>query len=316
VPENPNIFRTLRPKLRIDPTPRKWSPSARRSPILGGLPDPFPGPRGGAAVAEDGLIVEKSEGIATLTFNRPGAMNALSTGVRTALAQAFEDLQQDPAIGVAILTGAGDRAFSAGLDLKELGGETETPSDVESAVGPVRNPVRAMEGFDRPIIGAINGVAVTGGFEIALACDVLIGSTNARFADTHARVGIMPGWGLTVRLPARIGVTRAREMSFTGNFVDAATALQWGLVNHVVPHDQLVPTALGLAADIAGNDPAAVDLLRRIYDEGEALDADPRWTVEGRTAGRMPGGFDADAMEARRQAVMERGRQQTDTPNS
>jgi enoyl-CoA hydratase len=112
--------------------------------------------------------------------------------------------------------------------------------------------------MDKPVIGAINGVAITGGFELALACDFLVASERARFADTHARVGIMPGWGLTVLLPEAVGVRRAKELSVTGNFLDADTALAWGLVNHVVPHDELLPFARKLATDIAGVDPPAV----------------------------------------------------------
>src|SRR5215470_4452958 len=118
-----------------------------------------------------------------------------------------------------------------------------------------RHPFRgALPPRTKPLIGAVNGVAVTGGLEVALNCDFLVASDRARFADTHARVGVMPGWGLTVLLPQRIGVARAREMSLTGNYVDATTALQWGLVNHVVPHDQLLPFARGLGADIVSND--------------------------------------------------------------
>lgn len=256
------------------------------------------------------VLVERHDAVALVTLHRPDQRNALNAELLAELAGTIIALDADEAIRVIVLTGA-DPAFCAGLDLRALAAGDGGLVDAPGAGG--RGPIGALT---TPLIGAINGAAVTGGFELALACHFLIASERARFADTHARVGIMPGWGLTVRLPDRIGVTRAREMSFTGNFVDADTALQWGLVNHVVPHDQLLPTALGLAADIAGNDPAAVDLLRQIYDEGEALDADPRWAVEGRTAGRMPGGFDADAMEQRRQAVIERGRQQTDPSNS
>src|SRR5208282_2153798 len=102
---------------------------------------------------------------------------------------------------------------------------------------------------ETPVIGAINGAAVTGGLELALACDFLVASERARFADTHARVGIMPGWGLTYELPEAIGVRRAREMSATGNFVGARTAMEWGLVNHLVPHSELLGFARQLAAD-------------------------------------------------------------------
>jgi enoyl-CoA hydratase len=256
------------------------------------------------------VLVEHQDAVALVTLNRPDSRNALDSELITGLSETVAALDGDDATRAIVLTGA-DPAFCAGLDLRALaegGGRlVNTPGAGD------RGPIGALT---TPLIGAVNGAAVTGGFELALACHFLIASDRARFADTHARVGIMPGWGLTVRLPARIGVTRAREMSFTGNFVDASTALQWGLVNHVVPHERLLPTALGLAADIAGNDPAAVDRLRMIYDEGDALDADPRWSVERRTAGQMPGGFDAAAMDARRKAVIERGRQQTDSPNS
>ena len=159
-------------------------------------------------MAEPVLSVEKSEGIVTLTLNRPQAMNALSRELRAAIVRTFQSLRDDPDADAVILTGAG-RAFCAGLDLKELGGARGTASETESAVAGA-DVVKALTGFDRPIIGAINGFAVTGGFELALACDVLIASTAARFADTHARVGVMPGWGLSQKLPRVIGIYRAK----------------------------------------------------------------------------------------------------------
>jgi enoyl-CoA hydratase len=127
----------------------------------------------------------------------------------------------------------------------------------------------------RPLIGAINGVAVTGGLELALACDFLVASERAQFADTHARIGIQPGWGLTVALPEASGLRRAREMSATGNFIDAHTALAWGLVNHVVAHGELLPFAYRLAADTASTDQDALRDLRHI-----------RRGIEGNAAGR------------------------------
>ena len=141
------------------------------------------------------LLVEKSDGIAVVTLNRPEAMNALSKAMRSALYKAMTELDADPDVSVVILTGAGERAFTAGLDLKELGSDPGAMS-AANAEGADENPVKAIELCTKPVIGAINGVAITGGFEVALACDVLIASENARFADTHARVGIMPGWGL------------------------------------------------------------------------------------------------------------------------
>ncbi len=179
-------------------------------------------------MSEPVLLVEEANEIATITLNRPAAMNALSTELRQAIAETFEDLQSDANVRVAIITGAG-KAFSAGLDLKELGaGDASVGGAVSGRE--VKDPVRAMAQFSGPVIGAINGVAITGGFEMALACDVLIASTNARFADTHARVGVMPGWGLSQRLSRAIGIYRAKELSLTGNFLSAEQAAEWGLI--------------------------------------------------------------------------------------
>jgi enoyl-CoA hydratase len=167
----------------------------------------------------------------------------------------------------------------------------------------------------KPLIGAVNGVAVTGGLELALACDFLVASERARFADTHSRVGIQPGWGLTVGLAAAVGVRRAKELSATGNYLDAPTALTWGLVNHVVPHDELMAYSRRLAADIVSNDQAGVRRLLQTYDEGaqvtgaEAAALEIRISREWMATGQ--GGSPAD-VEARRRQVVDRGRSQVD----
>ena len=132
----------------------------------------------------------------------------------------------------------------------------------------------------KPLIGAVNGVAVTGGLELALNCDFLVASEHAKFGDTHARVGVMPGWGMTVLLPQAIGVRRAREMSFTGNFLGAEEALQFGLVNHVVPHEELLPFTRALAADIVGNEADAVRQIRATY--AAIAHDDDAWEKEAR----------------------------------
>ncbi len=168
-------------------------------------------------------------GYAVLMLNRPQKLNALSMELRGELVAAIEELQCDPAVRVLILTGAG-RAFCAGLDLDEL-----SKAEGNSTPAFELDPVAALLKFEGPVIGAINGVAATGGFELAMACDILIASTDAQFADTHAKVGLLPGWGLSVRLPRRIGLHRAKEMAFTAHFVSAAEAGAWGLVNRVVP---------------------------------------------------------------------------------
>jgi len=198
----------------------------------------------------DLILTEIADGIATVTLNRPEAMNALSKALRHRLYAVMTALDADDAVRAVILTGAGTRAFTAGLDLKELGSQ-EGALGAANAEGADENPVKAIESCRKPVIGAINGVAITGGFEVALACDVLIASSNARFADTHARVGVVPGWGLSQKLSRMIGISRAKELSFTGNFLDAATAERWGLVNRVVAPESLLAEARRLAADMA-----------------------------------------------------------------
>lgn len=257
------------------------------------------------------LLVEKpSDGVAVVTLNRPEAMNALSKALRAALQQAIAELDADPDVRVIVLTGAGERAFTAGLDLKELSTDP-LGMGAANATDPAENPARAVLSCSKPIIGAINGVAITGGFEVALACDVLLCSTNARFADTHARVGVMPGWGLTVLLPQAVGIRRAREMSITGNFVDAPTALAWGLVNHVVPHDELLPFARQLAVDVTGVPGDGVRRMLQTYAETADVTLAEGWRIEGQVSREwLAGGLDSAEVEARRQAIVDRGRTQ------
>lgn len=259
-------------------------------------------------MSESTLLIDKSEGIATLTLNRPTAMNALSRELRAALAQAFDDCQNDPAVGVVILTGTG-KAFSAGVDLKELGGASATSGEPAStAVG--REVVKAMARCDRPIIGAINGVAITGGLEVALACDLLIASQTARFADTHARVGALPAWGLSQRLSRVIGIYRAKEMSLTGNFLSAAQAEAWGLVNRVVAPEELLSTCRALAKDMLSCVPETVRALKQLIDEGFATTFADGLQLEVDTARAHVGQISSEAIAARRATIQQRGRQQ------
>jgi enoyl-CoA hydratase len=160
------------------------------------------------------------------------------------------------------------------------------------------------------VIGAINGVAITGGFEVALACDVLIASTHARFADTHARVGIVPGWGLSQKLSRMIGISRAKELAFTGNFLDAATALQWGLVNHLTAPDDLLPLARRLAGDMASIDPTFLASYKRLIDDGYAASFGEGMAIEATRSGAANAAVAPEQVEARRAAVQERGREQ------
>jgi enoyl-CoA hydratase len=259
-------------------------------------------------MSESVLLIDKTDGIATLTLNRPESMNALSQNLRTAFTQAFKDVSNDPDIGVVILTGAG-RAFSAGLDLKELGATGINTRD--SVVGGPLDIVRAMEACDRPIIGAINGFAITGGFEVALACDILIASSAAKFADTHARVGVMPGWGLSQKLSRAIGVYRAKELSLTGNFLSAEQAEAWGLVNRVVAPEELLPTCRALAKDILSCAPEMVRSLKRVMNEGYAASLKDGLQLEHAAWAEQVRSVTPEAIAARRATIQQRGRGQS-----
>jgi enoyl-CoA hydratase len=262
------------------------------------------------AMSPDPVLLDISDRIATITLNRPEARNALSSEVLRLLPEAMRRAEAHPDVDVLILTGT-DPAFCAGLDLNELGSSGGNLGGGSGADGSrnsdgVRGPFPKLT---KPLIGAINGVAVTGGFELALNCDFLVASERAKFGDTHARVGVMPGWGLTVLLPQAIGVRRAREMSFTGNFLSADEALQWGLVNHVVPHDQLHSFTRALAADIAGNDPDGVRQIRQTY--ATIAHDDDAWEAEARDARAWRASqFTPEKVAERRDAIQARGRVQ------
>jgi enoyl-CoA hydratase len=253
------------------------------------------------------------EHVATVTLNRPGARNALNRATSNALWDAIAAAGDDPDVSVVILTGA-DPAFCAGIDLREMAGRVppSAPSRDPGQPGPSREAnglFRFFPVIDKPVIGAINGAAVTGGLEVALQCTFLVASERARFADTHARVGIFPGGGITVGLARSAGLRRAIELSLTGNFLTAADALAFGLVNHVVAHEDLLPFTRQLARDIAGNDQEAVRALLRHYRRlAGAASLDEAHLLEGLMAATwVPG---TSRVAARADDVMARGRAQ------
>jgi enoyl-CoA hydratase len=251
-------------------------------------------------MTEDILLVERNDGVATVTLNRPSSLNALTRELRARIADTFRALDADGSTRVAILTGAG-------IDLRELGsGE----ASVGAPRDPAFDPTAAMAAFRGPIIGAINGAAVTGGFELALGCDLLIAGPNARFADTHGRVGVHPAWGLSQRLSRLIGIGRAKEMSLTGNFVDAVTAERWGLVNRVVADEELLPACRRLAADMLSLEPDMLVSYKRVIDDGYALSFGDAMKLEAEVATAYNAAVSPEAVEARRRAVLDRGRQQ------
>jgi enoyl-CoA hydratase len=265
------------------------------------------------AETEPLVLFHVADRVATVTLNRPEARNALSRALSFALWDAITAAGDDPDVDAVVLT-ATDPAFCAGIDLKEVAGESP-PSAAERppGAGPERDRnglYRFLPVIAKPIVGAINGVAVTGGLEVALQCTFLVASERASFADTHARVGVMPGGGVTVLLTQSIGLRRAVEMSLTGNFVTAEEALGLGLVNHVVAHDDLLPFARGLAADMVSNDQRGVRRLLEHYREmANAATLDDAHRIEGYMAETWPAG--TSDVAARRADVTARGRAQT-----
>jgi enoyl-CoA hydratase len=247
---------------------------------------------------ENVLLIDTADGVRMLTLNRPQSRNALSSALRREFFGALREAEADDGVDVVILTGA-DPVFCAGLDLKELGDTTELPD-----ISPKWPPMT------KPVIGAINGAAVTGGLELALYCDILIASEEARFADTHARVGLLPTWGLSVRLPQKVGVGMARRMSLTGDYLSAAEALRAGLVTEVVPHDELMPTARRVAASIVGNNQSAVRALLASYHRIDEAQTNEGLWIEAASARQWMTTASGDDIAANRAAVIERGRTQ------
>jgi len=257
------------------------------------------------------LLIDSQDGYAIVTMNRPTALNALSRPLVYALLEAIDRLEADPAVRGIILTGAG-KAFCAGMDLKELQdplGPLAAPGGLWAEGAP--NPVTYLARFTGPVIAAVNGAAVTGGFEMALACDVIIASTNARFADTHARVGIVPGGGLSQILSRTIGAYRARELHFTGNFVSAEKAESWGLVNRVVSPEELLPSAQALMREMLEIDADMLRTYKKLINDGHGLSFAEGLALEEKTA-RAEAERTATSDVARRSSdIVRRGRQQS-----
>jgi enoyl-CoA hydratase/carnithine racemase len=238
-----------------------------------------------------------------LTLNRPAARNALSRDLIRALYAALTSADADDAVRAVVLTGT-DPAFCAGVDLKEAARDGLTYFEEFRS----QSCITAVREMRTPIIGAINGATFTGGLEIALGCDFLVASQRAVFADTHARVGILPGGGMTARLPQVVGLSMARRLSMTGEVVDAARAERIGLVTEVVEHAQLLSRALELAGQVA-EVPGPIMLgLKQIYTEGAAAVIDPALEAEARIAYAQH--RDLDGLGDRFEAVSRRNRSQ------
>jgi len=253
--------------------------------------------------------VDTADGVGTITLNRPEARNALSGEMTELLDDAIVALDAEADVGAIILTGA-DPAFCAGFDLNALSSEPRAEQQ-ERQQSPVKH-LGLMPDHQTPVIGAINGAAVTGGLELALCCDFMVASDRARFADTHARVGAMPGGGMTIRLPQLIGVDRARRMSFTGDFITAQTAYDWGLVVEVVPHARLMDRAREMAASMAAIPAHNVREVRRMYEVIGEMTGRDAWVAESRWAREwMAQRFDQSRLADQRATIIARGRSQS-----
>jgi enoyl-CoA hydratase len=253
---------------------------------------------------EQYLHVDTANRIRTITLDRPEARNAMTLAMRQRLCELFDEAGDDDDVDVVILT-AVDPVFSGGVDIKEMA--VMNPGK-GLAKRMARNPATAVQEATKPVIAAVNGPCVTGALEIALACDIIVASERARFADTHARLGLIPAWGMSARLPRAVGLRKAKELSLTGNFIDAAEALRLGLVNHVVPHDELITRSRQIALDIAGADSAAARGLLALYKRGDGATLTEAIAYEDEVVGSWV--VDRDATAARRGEVMNRGSEQ------
>lgn len=244
----------------------------------------------------EGLRIRVEDRVLVVTFDRAEKKNALTVAMRAGLEAICAGIDADPSVDVLLLS-ATDPVFSAGVDIREVG-----------ALGtkmPATDPGRALRAVGKPVIAAINGACVSGALEIALSCDFLIASERARFADTHARLGALPRWGLSALLPRAVGLAKAKEMTVTGNFVGAEEALRIGLVNQLVPHERLLEAALAVAADVVSSDARAVRASLELYDRGAGLSRAEALALEQEVA--LAWQVDTDDFAARRGAVTRRG---------
>jgi enoyl-CoA hydratase len=241
--------------------------------------------------------------VRVLTLNRPEARNALNSALADALYSALVNADDEPSVRAVVLTGA-DPSFCAGVDLKEVAREGLKYFDQYQN----RDCIKQVARMRKPVIGAINGATFTGGLEMALGCDFLIASERAVFADTHARVGVLPGGGMTARLPRLVAGATARRLSMTGEVVNAARAERIGLVSEVVAHDRLLERAVEVAQQIAEVPAATMQALKRIYTTGASAIIDPALAAEQAIAGAQV--IETERLAARYRAVSDRNREQ------
>lgn len=234
-------------------------------------------------MAYDNLIYDVSDGIATVTFNRPKALNALNRELLNEFTAALEQTAADPAVRVLVLTGAGEKAFVAGADISEMQDFTADEGHRFSERG--MRAFRALETLPIPVIAVVRGYCLGGGLELAMACDWLLAGESAALGQPEVTLGVTPGFGGSQRLPRRIGTAMAMELILTGRRIDAAEALRLGLVNHVHPDERVMDEAIAMARDIAARGPIAVRLAKSLVVRGQDLDLDNACALESQAFG-------------------------------
>ena len=246
-------------------------------------------------MADKSVLVERKDSVQIITINRPEARNALSLSMLKEIESAFKAADKDDDVSVVIFTGAGEKAFSAGLDLNDMESFMKAEKDLKSKeLFAGEGAFVAVRSMKKPVIAAVNGYAVTGGLELVLGCDIVIAADTARFADTHARVGIVPGAGMTQILPRIIGAYRAKLMSFTGEFMDAGEALSAGLASKVVPAGELMNEAMRVATLISSYSPDAVRRMKRMINVGGGLTLAEGMKVEAKEFADWKGGIKSE----------------------
>ena len=231
------------------------------------------------------LKVTVEGGLAIVTIAREAALNALSSKVITELTQAAASIEVSTDVRVVALTGAGDKAFVAGADIAEMQDLTPVQAQAFSEMGGALGA--AIEGSEKPWIAAVNGFALGGGCELALACDFIYAAENAKFGQPEVKLGVIPGFGGTQRLARRVGIAKAKELCFTGDQIGAAEALRIGLADAVFPQAELMPKVKELAGRIAANGPLAVAECKRLIQQGQSTTLEHSLALEARSFGLM-----------------------------
>jgi enoyl-CoA hydratase len=231
------------------------------------------------------LLFELSDGLARVTINRPDKLNALNGTVIAELGDAVTRIETDAAVRGVILTGSGQKAFVAGADIAELTSQTPMAGKARSTLG--QHVFRRLERCGKPVIAAVNGFALGGGCELAMACHIRIAAEHARFGQPEVKLGIGPGYGGTARLPRLVGRGRALELLLTGGMIDAAEAYRIGLVNRVVPGDKLLPEAESLLRTILENGPLAIRACLEVVDTGLETSLDQALLLESNYFGLL-----------------------------